>query len=231
MKQVTCKKDICVIPADVFRRIYLFTIIGKFDNGVYGAKRLQKVTYISERSAESPRPFTYKKYHYGQFSDQVQNTKEQLISLGFVKTVPLDTSRNLKINIADTDWEFQDGGNRYVACDKDNLLLYESIASKSYPKLMELTNQVINNYGYLKEPDLISRCYDFEEFKNKNDGEVIYETNLPEWVQVPGLSNDDCEDLILSFTPSFIDFARKITDGLERTTIDWENIEKVVLKV
>ncbi len=231
MKQDTCDNNLCAIPADVFRRIYLYTIIGKFDNGVYGALRLQKITYISERYSKKIKPFSYKKYLLGEFSDQVQNTKEQLISLGFVKAVPLDNVHKITIQTEDETWESINMGNRYVACDKDNLKFYESIITRAYPDFMEMINQAVSKYGYLKEPDLLKHCYDFEEFKNKSEGEIIYNTNLPEWINIPGLSNDVCEDLTLSFTPAFIDFANKITDGIERTTIDWEKVREVVLKI
>ena len=124
MKQETCNNNTCVIPADVFRRIYLYTIIEKFENGVYGAIRLQKVAYVSERDNSNIKSFTYKKHYFGEFSDQLEDTKEQLISLGFIKAVPLDNIHKESMQIGDKKYVSVSTGNRYIASDKDNVKFY-----------------------------------------------------------------------------------------------------------
>jgi len=231
MKQNIQKAKPCVIPADVFRRIYLYTIIGEFDNGVYGAKRLQKTAYISERDKGIVKPFTYKKHLFGQYSEHLDEIKEQLISLGFVKASPLDTATKLTITVHDKTYEGVLGGNRYTISDRDIFRKCESIVLVSQPELMKSTKKAIDQYGYKKEQELINCCYDFEEFKDKKEEDIIFESNLPEWVEMPELSDDECDELILSFTPSFMGFVNKITEGLERTTIDWGKVGKVVLRI
>jgi len=231
MKQETQRKSSCAIPAEIFRRIFLYTIIGEFADGVYGAKRLQKIAYVSERGKGIIKPFTYKKYYYGQYSEQVQDTNEQLLSLGFVKTFPLNTIRKTTITIDDDTYEGIEQGNGYKISDQEMLKTCESIVSKAQPQLMRATKKAIRDHGYKKEQDLIDYCYGLKEFKAKDEDEIILESNLPKWVKTPDLSNDKCDELILSFTPSFIDFTNKIVKGFEKTTINWNKVDKVVLKV
>ncbi|HUX49060.1 MAG TPA: hypothetical protein VMV76_07920 [Dehalococcoidia bacterium] len=230
MKQET-QKSSCAIPADIFRRIFLYTIIGEFADGVYGAKRLQKIAYLAERGRGIIKPFTYKKYYYGQYSEQVQDTNEQLLSLGFVKAFPLNAIRKTTITIDDDTYESIEQGNGYKISDQQMLRTCESIVIKTQPRLMQATKEAIRDHGYKKEEDLIDYCYRLKEFKDKDDEEVIFESNLPKWVETPDLSNDKRDELILSLTPSFIDFANKIVEGFEKTTINWNKVAKVVLKV
>jgi uncharacterized protein YwgA len=219
----------CTIPADVFRRIYLYTIIGKFNNGVYGAVRLQKTAYISERNEHVVKPFSYKKHHFGEYSEQVDNIREQLISLGFVKALPLSTSLKFTIEFDGKSYDYVTGGNRYIISDTEIYELCKSVISTSYPKLLKSVEQTIDQYGYKKEEDLLKCCYDFDEFKDKKDEDVIFETDLPDWVEISDISDDVCDELTLMFTPSFINFVTMVTDGFERTTIEWEKVKKVVL--
>lgn len=74
-KRIMGEAEQCTISADTFKRIYLLSMVASFSRGVYGAKRLQKVTYLAERKRPDVRPFEFKKYHYGQFSETLEETK------------------------------------------------------------------------------------------------------------------------------------------------------------
>jgi len=69
------------ISASTLRRIYLLYLLSRFEKGAFGAVRVQKVTYISEREAPT-KVFGYKRYHFGEYSQTLDDLKDQLESMG-----------------------------------------------------------------------------------------------------------------------------------------------------
>ena len=92
------------ISSSTFRRLYVLYLLGHFKQGSFGAKRLQKVAYIAEREAKV-RPFEYRRSLYGQYSESLDEVKEQLISMDYVDAVPLDTARVVTLKVDDETYE------------------------------------------------------------------------------------------------------------------------------
>jgi uncharacterized protein YwgA len=199
------------ISADVFRRLYLLCLVAAFENGVYGALRLQKVAYAIERET-SKKPFQFKHAPYGQYSEDLEDIKEQLISMGYISAIPLSASSK---------------GNRYVLTEKAIKDRFNALLERLDPDLKNRMLQIIRKIGYLEEKELRHYAYTFEEFINSDMNDILIESNLPEMLKVEGLLQDDCEELELALNPNFISAMSKIVQGLEESNIDWDQVKKV----
>lgn len=202
------------ISSDVFRRLYLLCLVAAFDNGVYGALRLQKVAYAIERET-SKKPFQFKHAPYGQYSEDLEAIREQLISMGYISAVPLGAS---------------DKGNRYVLTERAIKDHFNTLLESFDRDLKNRILQVVREIGYLEEKELRRYAYTFEEFINSDMNDILFESNLPDTLEAEGLSEDDCDELELALTPTFISSVNKIVQGLEESDIDWDKVRKVVPK-
>jgi uncharacterized protein YwgA len=204
------------ISADTFRRLYLVYLLAQFQRGSFGLKRLHKVAYIPEREDESLRPFEFRKYFYGQYSDSLDDIKDQLISMGFVAAVPLRPRE------AGPDQQ----GNRFFVTERANWPLYHRVLAAISPGLPRLMQRVVKEYGYKVEKELVDLCYQFPEFVAAKDGEVIFSSNLPERMEV-NLSEDECEDLELALKPELVVPMVRLAEALDETDIDWDKVQEV----
>lgn len=216
------------ISADTLRRLYLLNVIATFPRGSYGLLRLQKVAYIAQRGGKQPKPFKYKKYHLGQYSEELDAVKDQLCSMGYVAALPLDTATSLKLKLSDGSVvELWTGGNRLVIADSEIMNLYRFALAQVYPSLPESIGSAVEEYGLLKEAELIAKCYAFPEVQRTEFDKVIVESDLPAWIEAKELSEDDCEELELSLNPNFVCAMGKIVEGMERSAIRLDRIEMV----
>ena len=202
------------ISSDVFRRLYLLCLVAAFDNGVYGALRLQKVAYAIEREM-SKKPFQFKHAPYGQYSEDLEDIKEQLISMGYISAVPLGASSK---------------GNRYVLTERAMEDSFNTLLERFDQELVTRILQVVREIGYLGEKELRRYVYTFEEFIDSDMNDILFESNLPDTIEAEGLSEDECDELELALTPTFITSMSRIVQGLEESDIDWDKVRKVVPK-
>jgi uncharacterized protein YwgA len=200
------------ISAGVFRRLYLLCLVAAFENGVYGALRLQKVSYAVERET-AKKPFQFKHAPYGQYSEDLEDIKEQLISMGYISAIPLSASSK---------------GNRYVLTEKAMKGRLNVLLESLDPGLKNKMLQVVREIGYLEEKELRRLLYSYEEFINSEMNDVLIESNLPDMLRAEGLSQDACEELELALNPNFVGAMSKIVQGLEESNIDWDKVKKVV---
>ena len=203
------------ISSDAFRRLYLLCLIAAFDNGVYGALRLQKVAYAIEREILK-KPFQFKHAPYGQYSEDLENIKEQLISMGYISAIPLGASSK---------------GNRYVLIARAMKDHFFALLECFDRDLKDRIPQVVKEIGYLEEKELRRYAYTFEEFVNSDLNDILFESNLPDILEAKELSEDECDELELTFSSTFITSVSKIAQGLEESDIDWDKVRKVVPKV
>lgn len=220
------------ISSDTFRRIYLLSLIGNFRRGVYGSKRLHKVMYIAERKQSRLRPFEFKKYHYGQYSETLDEIKDQLISLGLVVAIPLDTSVKMTIKLPDDktiDW--LEGGVRYMISDPDVVAFFIKAFKTISPEGMSAVRSAIKTFGYLPEQELIERCYAFPEFNQVEFEQTIFEPNLPDSLEIPNLSEDECEELEMALSPKFVSSMRRIIHGMDNSALNLEQVKQVEIPI
>lgn len=213
------------ISADTLRRIYLLYLLGQFQNGSYGLIRLQKVAYISERDTAPVKPFTYRKHLFGEYSDELDDYKDQLAAMGFIGVVPLDTANVATIPIGDESVEYNLGGNRLYLRDS-NLVRYETVLDSYSATMVLRIRRAVSDYGYLPQQELLDKCYAFPEFAGLKEGETIYESNLPDLIEVD-LPDDECDDLELAMNPEFVMSMSRLNDALDEKMIDWSRVGTV----
>lgn len=217
-----------MISADTFRRLYLLNVVAGFARGSYGLKRLHKITYVAERKQNKLRPFEFKKYHHGQYSETLEEILDQLISIGLITPIPLDTSVRMRLKLPDgRTIEWLEGGMRYVISDPEATTFFTRIFKSISPDEMSAMRSVTKEYGYLPEQELLERCYEFPEFNEVIFEETIFESNLPDTVEAPNLSEDECEELEMALSPKFISAMRKIVEGMDNSKLDLERVKEV----
>jgi hypothetical protein len=214
IKQEQKNKNLCRISRQTFKSIYLLAVIGSYKNGVYGLKRLQKVTYLSE--LESPlKPYSFKRHHYGQYSEELAEINNQLIELNFISPKLLDDSRCCVFSLS----------------PHIDVSYYKDILAKIDPLIIERIREAIDEFGYLPEEKLIEWCYSLPEFKDKSSGEIVINADMPDSIEIPGFDPEICENLELTFSKSFINSISTIIDGLDNSAIDIEKVKQFVVKL
>jgi hypothetical protein len=222
------KENSHTISADTFRRICLLNIVDAFRLGSYGSKRLHKIAYVAERDPKQIRPFEFKRHLFGQYSETLDVIKDQLISMGYIAALPLDTAKTMYLKLPDgKSIDLTIGGNKYVITNRARMDFYRDALAQIYPDLQSAIRQAVHDYGYLQEDELITRCYEFPEFVRTEPDQIIFDSNLPEQIDVPNLSIDDCDELELSLNPKFIPAMTKIIEGLEQSKFDFDRIEVI----
>lgn len=216
------------ISADAFRRICLLNIIDDFRLGAYGLKRLHKVAYIAERDLQQMKPFEFKRYIHGQYSETLDVVKDQLISLGYIAAIPLDTTETVHFKLPDGKVvDLTTGGNRYVITDGTLMDFYQDALARVSRVLLDAIRKAIHEYGYLREDELLRRCYDFPEFVRTGFEDIIFDSDLPDQIEIAGLSQDDCDELELSLNPKFIPAMAKIIKATEQSSINVDRIATI----
>ncbi len=199
-----------VISKQTVQKLFLLGIVEKFQNGVYGAKRLQKVTYFVEKDYNK-KPFTFKNWHYGQFSEELETTKEQLISMGYLVVIPLKAG---------------DGNQYYVSekiIDRLNKLLETTLSG-----IQSIIERVVDEIGYLPEKKLLKHAYQDPLFTATEFGKDIFKENLPDGgIPAPNLSDEDCEEIELSLNSEFTTSLLLIKEGMDRGKLDLDKVQRI----
>lgn len=220
------------ISSDTYRRLYLLNVVAEFRRGSYGLKRLHKITYIAERNHGKLRPFEFKKYHHGQYSETLDEIKDELISLGLVVPVPLDTSVKMTLTLPDSKTiEWLEGGIRYTISDPSVITYFVKVFQEISPEGRSVILSTIEEFGYLPEQELIERCYEFPEFVKAEFENTIFESNLLDRMEAPNLSEDECEELEMALSPKFITAMKKIVEGIDSSKLDLQRVKEVEIPI
>lgn len=181
------------ISKETFKRLFLLYTIGQFKDGVYGKLRLNKIVYLILRKYSDLIPFDFRHDHYGQHSDELDAINEQLSYMNHTAVTPLASGR----------------GNRYVLDKKDIMNFCKVVVAHISPRLEKAINEIVKQKGYLSEEDLRREAYCDELFLKSEEGELLFEENLPRRIKV-NLPEQDCEDLELSLDPKFVTAMRHL---------------------
>lgn len=201
------------ISRETFKRLVLLGTLVEFKDGAYGAKRVHKIVYMALRDS-SVKPFTFVRHLYGQFSEELDATKDQLLTMGYIVAEPL----------REIQWDNM--ANKYRLSDKGAKVYFQTVLAKAVPELKARITKAVDQYGYLKENDLIQAMYALPEFAGTPEGQPFFEANIPERVDVQ-LDDEQCEELELALNPSFVDAAARIARGLSKTEIDFSKLRTV----
>jgi uncharacterized protein YwgA len=195
--------------------LFLLYVVSRYQKGVYGKKRLHKVVYMTERDSDL-KPFEFRKYHYGQYSESLDEIKDQLLSMGYLTASPLDTKTPAH------------EGNKFELADRDLGTYYSVLLEKINPKLKKKIDGTIKEYGYLDEPKLTEIAYGLPEFIEATFEGVILNEEMPDCLEVNGLDIDDIEELEISLNPRFINLVKRMDNAFEQGDFDPDKVKKVV---
>jgi len=195
------------ISKDTFKRLFLLYLINEFKDGAYGKLRLLKIAYFIEREFDS-KLYEYKWHHYGEYSEDLSDILEQLISMGFVSSFPFEKGK----------------GNKYKV--REEIKDYSAIIDV-IPGLKEKTKEMIITWGYAPQQKIIDFAYSFDEVKGLACGDVIFRESLPDRIELKGLDGESCEELDLAFNPRFIAAMEKISKGIETSDFDISKVKAV----
>jgi hypothetical protein len=148
--------------------------------------------------------------------------------MGYIVAVPLDTARVVRFTLPEGQEpiEINFGGNRLFLRDRTNLPYFRQVLESLPGSLPRLIDDAVQEYGYLREEDLLTRCYQFPEFVGLKDGDIVIDSNLPEAIEV-SLSDEECEDLDLAMSPKFMVSMTRLVTAIEEADIDWTTVRKV----
>ncbi len=199
------------ITSATYRRLLLLYIIGLLKDGIFGRKRIQKDVYFVSKKLMK-KPFGYKHWTYGQYSEDVDEVIMELISLQLISRQPLDSSAS---------------GHKYTLRYKDSLKYYQSFLDGILGSERQEIDKTLNEIGYLPDQELLKRAYIDLAENQSGFGDILFITNLPEKIPVPGVNEEDCEELELSLNPRFVGAISELVKGIETGKIDtsqWKEI-------
>ena len=201
------------ISKDAYKRAFLLYLVGQFREGVFGLARLNKVVYFSTKGLRYV-PFEFRKWKFGQFSEQLGNENDLLLSMGYLSASRLDSKDGSR-------------GNKYVLANRELLGFYQVVISHVLKKDLGKIDSIVKEIGYRPEQRLLEFAYKDQALNEAKEWDVILKEKLPDKIEI-NLPEDDCEDLELSLNPDFIQAMTLIDRGLEHSRIDLDKVKRVV---
>lgn len=201
------------ISKDTYKRLLALCTIGEFSKGVYGRKRLQKILYFITRDLDH-KPFTYQHKDYGQFSEELSDIVEQLVSMELVSAIPLASGQG---NV----YRLKDHSIHEHYCE-----LLERVSSDAARRVRE----TVATDGYKSEQEIIRKAYNLDEFIASSFGDTLLQDDLPDQVET-ALSEDECDELEAVLNPRLVSALSAIAVALDKSDIDLDRIRKVAKPV
>ncbi len=199
------------IEKETFKRLYTLYFISKFKDGVYGSTRLQKSMYEALKNSDI-KPFKFQYYNHGQFSFDLFFILEQLLSMGYLKAVPLDCGT----------------GNHYEISQFIKIDDFQNIIDNvQFASLIANTEKAIDEIGYLGLDEIIKIAYkEIEELGAIKGETVFFDENVPEMLEIPDLDDNECENLDLILNPNFMSAMGLICNIIHKTKFDVSKVKR-----
>jgi hypothetical protein len=193
-----------LVPKETIQRLVLLYIIQRSDKGIYGTGRLQKLAYSALFKA-AEKPLTFLRSDHGIFCPQIPSLVEELLSMGYVVSWKLDTV---------------DRDRFYLTTPTAPLEHHSEVLDKYSPGLRTAIDQSIEEYASRRHQKPL-------EWTRKDDsppsiavGEEIFKANLPDVVEIPGLSDAEALELALSLDPEYAASVSRALPDSEETITD-----------
>jgi len=200
-----------VLSSGAIQRAVLMSAIGSYAAGIFGAKRLHKVLYFAERESRE-KPFTFVKYWYGQWSEEVEDTLLQLAATGAISVTPLPSGR----------------GNSFRATSAQIISSAQRIVEKALPDFYNALQVAIRDRGYLPEERLTALAYELPELGRAEPGAELMTGNLSATVTVE-ISEEEAEDIGLDLNPAFVSAMGRIVAAIDSSAISLDRAPTVRL--
>lgn len=143
-------------------------------NGAYGPLRVQKTLFFADK--EAPPIFTFKKWHHGQYSDQLAEALSQLKSAGRIDTGFVGETVTIYACAPAL------AGERAITFCQTCLPDWERALQESF-----LT------WGYMANDEIYARAHDDPSYTTNQHGAIIFDTSLSQRVEFPVVSEDEAE--------------------------------------
>ena len=173
------------ISKDTFKKIFLLYMLTQVEKGIYGEYHFLKFIFLLER--QSPiRPFTFKLYFEGSYSEDMIRTKDLLLQTHWI------TAKDVGKTLA------------YQAkLPNETKNIIKSII-ENFPELHTSIQEFIKTHAYKTNIKLRKEMYETPEIRKAGFNEVILEENLPERIKITNLKDEDIEDLQLGMDSNFL---------------------------
>lgn len=204
------------ISRETFDRIYVMTLVGRFPRGVFGHLRLQKVSFFAELDS-NVRPYQVHFYHHGQYSHELGDTLEVLLSMNYLTASPLASRDGF-------------GGNKYEVRLPAAYRRARDLVHRCAPSLLASVDRSVREYGMLPQDELLKKAYTYLEDHHFSPGDLVLDAAIPDEVEVAGLDDDECEDIEMALAPGFVQGARLLIEGLESMSLNLDGVPEFELR-
>lgn len=198
------------VPREVIERLVVLYIIESFEKGVFGRVRLQKVAYFALRNA-SEKPLSFVVWNHGEYSPEIPVVVEQLASMGYIAACPLDTGEH---------------GNLYRPTSKASLAHHTEMLANYSEVLKKAIDESIEEYGYKPQEELLEAAHEDELYLLADFAQTLFASNLPEMVEIPGITEEEADELALSLDPGFVCAARDIVRAFHESGVDFDTVQE-----
>jgi len=165
------------LPKKTVQKLAVLYALTLWQRGAYGAFRVHKTLFYADKG-KPKHLFTFKRYHYGQYSDDVVTVLNSLQRSGRL-TVHFDgPSERLKPMIP-----------------HEALHKIESLLKKNLPDWFCGLRKSFRELGYLKNDDIMEIAHDDETYTEVEHDKVIFESSLRESVPFEDLDQEWAEKL------------------------------------
>jgi len=175
------ERVVAKLSRETVQRLAVLKALSLWQNGAYGPVRVHKVLFFTDKkaSATSRRNlFTFKKWALGQYSDEIASALNGLRTSGRLRNV------------------FDGPAERLTAIiPRPAQVMIDEFFESWYPELDKDMAVVFDEWGYLSNAEIIRKAHEDHTYTESEKGEIIWESTLPDVVEIAELSDDDAENL------------------------------------
>ncbi len=193
-----------VVPKETIQRLILLYVIERLHEGVYGTARLQKLAY-SALSKAAEKPLAFLRSDEDIFSPQIPSLIEELVSVGCVVAWKLDTV---------------DRDHFYLPASNARVEYHSELLDKYSRGLRKAIDRSIEDYVSCRHERPLKWTRRDDSPSGIAAGEEILEANLPDVVEIPGLSHEEALELAHSLDPERVASASRALPDAEETNTD-----------
>ena len=203
-----------ILSKDVYKKLIVLYLIGKYSDGVFSHYRFQKTLYFSIKDLKDI-PFEFRHTRFGEYSLNARRTKDNLVSLNLI------TQSNLSGDAQEEELAYKLEINKEI---NDNDIV--NILKEINPDLATSIDNGVNEYGYLKTDQLKEKAEADPLLRKTPMGMVLLEANIPDFIEVEN-PEIDCHDLELSFNSDFINGMSNIIEVVDSNEFDMGEVRIV----
>lgn len=202
-----------VLAKATIQRLAVLRTLLFWKDGAEGPLRLHKILFFADRKSFGKQHrhfFSFKKWHLGQFSDDIANALNCLQAAG-------------RIHV-----HFDGPSGRIEAiADKKCKALISKTFRVQFRHWDQALAGAVKEWAYLNNDQIILQAHDDESYTQSAYGMVIVESDLPEFIEFRRLSSRDAEALTDTVDPRLSDLLRSRLRAAAKRPADEEDWRSV----